>query len=228
MKKIFCLLSFLAGALTSNAQGPVEAMLNYDDANSSGGVFYGSITSVINRSLGWTFQPLTDIDVTALGAFDYVVPGTGVLDVGLWDSTGTLLASGTINAASTSINQSLYQSITPVMLTAGQTYYLAAYSPSASFSFYVVGPDNGPNGGNATMSPEIRLGAVAYTPNAGFAFPEITEGSSGDAIIAPNFQFTVVPEPSTFCLLGVGLVILLAIQHQRIRSPADILFSSNS
>ena len=198
----------------------MEAMLNYDGANSSGGVFYGSITSVINRSLGWTFQPLTDIDVTALGAFDYVVPGTGVLDVGLWDSTGTLLASGTISATSTSINQSLYQSITPVMLTAGQTYYLAAYSPSGSFSFYVVGPDNGPNGGNATMSPEIQLGAAAYTPDAGFAFPSTTEGSSGDAVIAPNFQFEVVPEPSTFCLLGGGLIILMAMRRRQIKSPA--------
>jgi hypothetical protein len=222
MKTLFCLLSVLIVTLTTPAAQPsVEAMLNFDDTSpSGGGVFLGPITSVINRSLGWTFQPQTDIDVTALGAFDYIVPATGVLDVGLWDASGTLLASGTVSAASTSINQSLYQSITPVMLTAGQTYYLAAYSPAESFPFYVVGPDANPSDGNATMSPEIQLGAAAYTPDAGFAFPSTTEGSSGDAIIAPNFQFEAVPEPSIFCLLGSGTIILMAVRRRQIKSPA--------
>jgi hypothetical protein len=219
MKTLFCLLSVLVVILAAPAQASVEAMLNFDGPSSSGGVAFGPISSSVNRSFGWTFQPLTDIDVTALGAFDYIVPATGVVDVGLWDATGTLLASGTVSAASTSVNQSLYESITPVMLTAGQTYYLAAYS-AASFQFYDAGPDANPSYGNVTMSPEIQLGVIAYTPNAGFAFPSTTEGSHDDAIIAPNFQFDVVPEPSTVCLLGGGSIILLTMRRRRIRSPA--------
>src|ERR1700722_17603554 len=123
MKTLFGLLSALMVTLATSAQASVEAMLDFDGPTNAA---FSAISSVVNRSLGWTFQPTTDIDVTALGAFDYIVPTTGVLDVGLWDATGTLLASGTVSATSTSINQSLYQSITPVTLTAGQTYYLAA------------------------------------------------------------------------------------------------------
>jgi Domain of unknown function (DUF4082) len=219
MKTFFCLLIVLIATFTAAAQNSVEAMLNFDGPSSNDGVFLTPISSSVNRSFGWTFQPLTDIDVTALGAFDYIVPPTGVLDVGLWDATGTLLASGTVSAASPSVNQSLYESITPVMLTAGQTYYLAAYS-AAPFQFYDAGPDANPSYGNVTMSPEIQLGAVAYSPNAGFAFPSTTEGSHDDAIIAPNFQFEAVPEPSTFYLLSGGSIILLAMWRRQVNLPA--------
>lgn len=54
--------------------------------------------------VGWTFQPTAAIDVTALGAFDYIVPGTG-LEVGLWDASGDLLASEAITSADTSVDQ---------------------------------------------------------------------------------------------------------------------------
>jgi hypothetical protein len=219
MKTFFCLLTVLVATFAAAAQNSVEAMLNFDGPSLSGGVFLGKISSSVNRSFGWTFQPLTDIDVTALGAFDYIVPANGVLEVGLWDANGTLLASGTVSAASTSVNQSLYDSITPVMLTAGQTYYLAAYS-AASLQFYDAGPDANPSYGNVTMSPEIQLGVIAYTPDAGFAFPSTTEGSQDDAIIAPNFKFEAVPEPSTFYLLGGGLIILLAMWRRQIKSSA--------
>jgi len=164
--------------------------------------------------LGWTFQPQTSISVTALGAFNYVVPSEGGLEVGLWDSSGVLLASKTITAGSLSLDQSLYESITPVTLAADQTYYLGAFSPAGSFESIVVIPNDGIGDGYATMSPEIQLGNVAYEQNSDFEFPDITANSPGSAFIAPNFEFEPAPEPSTLCLLGAGSFVLLMMRHR--------------
>ena len=146
--------------------------------------------------------------MTALGAFDYLVPSHGNLEVGLWDSSGTLLASQTVSAGSTAVDQSLYASIAPLLLLAGETYYVAAYSAAGALAAVVVTPGSPPNG-YATMSPEIQLGQVAYSSGSGFSFPATTEGNAGYAIIAPNFEFQAVPEPSMLALLGGGMAGLL-------------------
>lgn len=219
MKVLLCWAFVLTATLTVAAQGSMEAMLNFSLTN---GATYSAISSSVNRSLGWTFQPTVNLEVTALGAFDYILSGSEQIQVGLWNASGVLLASEIINASSTPNNQSLYQSITPALLTANQTYYLAAYlinSPAGSFQFYVTGPDVTDPNGYATMSPEIQLGSAAYTPSAGFAFPSTTEGSGGDAVVAPNFQFQAVPEPSTICPLGIGMAGWLVLRR-KVKSPA--------
>lgn len=219
MKTLFCWAFILTTALTATAQGSMEAMSNFSLTNGS---VYSAIGSSVNRSLGWTFQPTSDLEVTALGAFDYILSGSQQIQVGLWDASGVLLASEIINASSTPNNQSLYQSIPSALLIANQTYYLAAYlmnSPAGSFSFYVVGPDVTEPNGYATVSPEIQIGSIAYTSDAGFTFPSATEGSAGDAVVGPNFQFQTVPEPSTFCLLGSGIAGWL-LMRRKVKSPA--------
>jgi hypothetical protein len=213
MNTLIRVLSFLAAALTANAQGSVEAMLNYAGTTpSSGSPVYTSIYSSINGPVGWTFQPAADIDVTALGAFGYLVPSHGNLEIGLWDSSGTLLASQAVGAGSAAVGQSLYESIVPVQLAAGQTYFLGAYSSAGSLTAVVVTPGSPPNG-YATMSPEIQLGLVAYSSGSGFAFPATTDGLPGYAIIAPNLEFQPVPEPTALMLLSGGLAGLLMVRR---------------
>ena len=208
-----CLLFIFALALTARAQGSTEAMLDYTASTESrGNPVYSPIFEEINGTVGWTFQATVNIDVTALGAFNYIVPHSG-LEVGLWDSSGDLLAAETITTASSSVEQSRYQSIPPVMLIANQTYYLAAFSPAGTLQALVVAPDTAPNG-YATMSPDIQLGKVAYGANSGFGFPSTTDGNPGDAIIAPNFEFQGVPEPPPGCLLGAGTIALLITCRQ--------------
>jgi PEP-CTERM putative exosortase interaction domain len=163
-------------------------------------------------TLGWTFQSQTDINVTALGAFNDVLHNSGNLEIGIWNSSGDLLTSSLVALTGTS-SDSVYQSVTPVMLTAGQTYYLGAYSPSQTVYFYVVGPDSDTHG-YAIMSPEIQLGGLAFNTNSVFAFPSSTEGQPSDAVVMPNFQFQAVPEPSTVCLLVGGAMVLLAMRRK--------------
>ena len=206
MKAILSAALLLVAAHMTNAHGTFEAMLNYAGTTPSGGYpVFSSIYASINGPIGWTFQPTTAINVNALGAFDYLMSGQSSLRVGLWDASGNLLASQTVSADGGTVGQSHYESIAPLLLLAGETYYVAAYSASGSLSAVVVTPDVEPNG-YATMSPEIQLGQVAYGSGTGFSFPGTTAGNSGYAIIAPNFEFQAVPEPSTLALFGVGIM----------------------
>ena len=202
-------MAILAVALTARAQGSLEAMQGYVNPSAD---IYSAISAGFPVTLGWTFQPQTDINVMALGAFDDVLYNSGNLEIGIWNSSGDLLTSSLVALTGTS-SDSVYQSVTPVMLTAGQTYYLGAYSPSQTVYFYVVGPDSDTHG-YAIMSPEIQLGGLAFNTNSVFAFPSSTEGQPGDAVVMPNFQFQVVPEPSTVCLLGGGAMVLLTMRRK--------------
>jgi hypothetical protein len=212
MKKFLCLMAILAAALTARAQGSLEAMQGYVSASGNFKAVYSQISAGTPMTLGWTFQPQTDIDVTALGAFNDALHGSGNLEIGLWNSSGDLLTSSLVALTGTSSN-SIYQTIATLLLTAGETYYLGAYSPSQSVYFYVVGPDSDTHG-YAIMSPEIQLSGAAYNTGNAFAFPSTTISQPGDAVVMPNFQFQVVPEPSTFCLLGGGTIILLALRKR--------------
>lgn len=194
------------------AQGTFEAMTGYVGTTSPN---LGAITSTEPGTIGWTFQPLTDISVTALGAFTYNLPSQST-DVGLWNSAGMLLASVVFTSSSTLVNQSRYIAITPLLLIANQTYYLGEYSSSGTIQSIAVDPNEpGGSDGYATMGPGIQLGAAAYG-NPVFGFPATTEASPGSAIIAPNFEFQPVPEPSVLGLTGAGLAGLLALRRVRV------------
>ena len=213
MKTIFCSTLIFIAVLTARAQGSIEAMQGY--VNPTADIF-SPIMAGHPMTLGWMFQPQTDISVTALGAFNDALHGSGNMEIGLWNSSGDLLISSLVALTGTSTN-SVYQSITPTMLTAGQTYYLGAYSSSQVY-FYVVGPDSDTHG-YAIMSPEIQLGGLAYNTNTAFAFPSSALGQPGDAVVMPNFQFEAVPEPSIFSLLGGGIIAFLTM-WKKVKSPA--------
>lgn len=195
------------------AQGSFEAMSGYVGTTSDS---YTPTESTVFGTIGWTFQPLTGISVTALGAFTYNLP-SGSTDVGLWSSDGTLLASSIITSSSALVNQSRYESIAPIMLAPGQTYYLGEFSSSGAIQSVAVDP-NEPSGpdGYATVASEIQLDSAAWQTNAVFEFPSVTAGSPGSAIIAPNFEFQSVPEPSVLSLAGVCMVLLAARRRYRV------------
>jgi hypothetical protein len=158
-----------------------------------------------NGIAGWSFQPTTAISVTSLGVFDDVITGQSPLTVGLWTQTGSLLASATVTSSDPLVNQTVYQSITPVTLTAGVTYLLGAYSLDGSVYIPVVNPP----GGSVMTSPEIQLGAAIWSTNGISTFPDTTVGPPGSAILAPNFEFSDVPEPSVEAFSAVGGAILV-------------------
>jgi hypothetical protein len=103
-----------------------------------------------------------------------------------------------------------------VALDAGQTYYIAAFSQSGAFQALTLSPNFSPPDGNAIMSPFIQLGTVATENNSIFQFPDTIQGAPADsAIIAANFEFQPVPEPSALAMLGLSSLALLARQRRR-------------
>jgi hypothetical protein len=204
MKTLICLMA-LVTTLTANAQN-TEAFQDYDT-----GLF--PIRGFFTKTVGWSFQPLTDVSVTALGSFDYLVTDQEPIAVGLWTADGTLLASSTITSGSTLVNQSRYEPIPVVQLSLDQTYFVGAYLLSGQYmNFYAIDPQDG--AGSATMAPEIQLGAAAMSSASSFTFPDSIEGPSGSALLAPNFEFQPVPEPSAFWLVGAGSLALLATRRR--------------
>ena len=201
--KILSGLTVLVTTLAARAQ--TEAMPGYALINNPN---LTPVYSSIFGPVGWTFQPTMDISVTALGTFNTLPLN---LEVGLWNASGALLASSTITASATPVNQSLYESIAPVTLDADQTYYIAAFSPSGAFQALALSPNFAPPDGIAVTSPDIQLGTIATENNGIFQFPDNTTGAPPDsAIIAANFEFTPVPEPATFNLLGIGSLAFFA------------------
>lgn len=207
MKRFLCLAVLFAG-LTARAQSADEAMPGYDISPTPG---YTPVYTDISGPMGWTFQTETSISVTALGAFSVDVQGRS-LEVGLWDSSGTLLASDTVTSSGMSVNNSIYESIAPVTLTAGNTYYIAVFSPG--FQTVALSPNILPPDGSAEMSPDIQLGTVAWENNGTFEFPDLTSAPVDSALIGANFEFQPVPEPSVICLAGLGSLAVLAVRRR--------------
>lgn len=195
-------LTALALLVSATVCSATEGILTYS-VNDAG---------FIDGTVGWSFQPTTGISVTSLGVFQDVITNQSPLTVGLWAQNGTLLASATVTSADPLLNQTLYQSITPVDLTAGDTYYLGAYSATGNiFTPYEIPP-----GGSAITSPGIQLGAAVWATN-GVAFPGTVVGPSGSAFLAPNFQYSV-PEPSVAALLAIGGSVLARQGVRRMRN----------
>jgi hypothetical protein len=149
---------------------------------------------------GLFFTPTTAISVTALG---YVEPGSSVGNaVGLYDiSTSSLLTSVTVTSSSTLSGDFLYETISPVSLTAGNEYAVVGlYTAGNGAIGYIA--DSG-----VGAAPEITFDGYAYDNNSTLDLPTI---GYAPPIFGPNFQYSVVPvpEPTTAgCfLLGFGIL----------------------
>ena len=206
MKFLLALVIF-AVTCTGFAQGSFEAILGYDANN---------VGLLVSATAGWTFQSSETLNVTSLGCFANVFtnnPGATSVLVGLWAPDGTLLASSSITPTNSLFNQSRYESITPVALPPGQVYHLGVFNATGSLSLDVADPITG---GSVFASADIQLDGTALA-SSGFSSPAGQAGTSG-IYAGPNFQYTGgVPEPSSWLLLGLGGLLLVARwRHQRL------------
>ena len=150
-------------------------------------------------TLGWEFTTNAAVTVTGLGVFDDSQDGlVESHDVGLWDNSGTLLASGTVVSGTVDplVNQWRYVSTSPVTLAANATYYIGA--------LWLDGGDANvfPGSGSATTIPQINYIQSSYAQGGTLADPTST-GTGSYGYFGPNF-LTSVPEPATWALMLVG------------------------
>jgi hypothetical protein len=158
------------------------------------------VSSIDN--LGYSFKVVNGVTVTGLADFDNGSLANLPQDqqVGLWDSSGDLLASAYVGADQGSTQQGAWgvTSISGVTLIAGDTYTVGA---QGGMGFNFTTPLN--------VNSNIDNLADAYTivgnsNNSPLVEPTSTDGAY-TAYLGGNVQLSSAPEPASFLLLAPAL-----------------------
>jgi len=160
--------------------------------------------------VGWSFSTNQSITVTALDTWMLTSGPTSTVTVRLYDSALNILASASVGASDPltgSPNQFYSHAITPVVLAAGTTYYIA--QDVSQIAINVVG-----------LSTDPRIVYLGGLRDASTVTPlsNALGGSVLPAYFGPNFEIASVPEPGTLpTLLGAlaGLGVLRKIRAKR-------------
>lgn len=134
-----------------------------------------------------------------------VAPGTGYLFSAPFTGTESQLSSTSTNLLGTAAGSGgAYMFGSGVMLTGGDTYYL--YQD-------LLEPANAIGGGFTAPAAT----AASYASSSGSTFSSLGAGSSWDYSVSADavVPATVTPEPSSFALLGTGLVGVAGVLKRR-------------
>ena len=157
----------------------------------------------ITNAVGWSFAPTVNIAVTAIS-------GSGT-EVSFWSSAQQLIAtydfSGPYGDASGPT--STFQSIAPLYLLAGQTYYVSTDNSDLSpFLDYIYGPPSGVPNAPVPFSTSTYLsdfGSYVIDSSGQWVPSTAPPNNTEYLLLGPNFEFEVLPEPATFGLFALGL-----------------------
>jgi hypothetical protein len=201
MKNLVWMVAVLALCVGGRVSAQQEAILDYGGNHAVG---------YANGGAGFGFTPLANLSVTSLG---YQQSGlasysdeSGTVQVSLWDGTGDLLSTALITGTDSTFNQSYYQTVSPLTLYAGVTYFLGAVEPESDLWVGDVAL------GAFSASPDITYLGVATGSNI---WQGLQANTTSDLTEGPNFQFSVVPEPSALALGGMGIAMLALITRKR-------------
>jgi len=150
-------------------------------------------------TLGFSFSLSGSTTVQALGYWEGMVDASET--VGIWDTAGTLLASGTVSQSDAHIGHFLWASISPLALSAG-TYVIGGTYNGGPFAS---------NASGVTTMPGFTWLSDRQVYGSGLNFPTVDTGGGYGTNGIPEVNFSStgigVPEPATWALMigGFGL-----------------------
>jgi hypothetical protein len=168
-----------------------------------------------DETVGWRFTVgASSISVISLGWWDQT-PATDLAathQVGIWTLGGTLLGSTTVQTNSALTGDFRYEAVTAFTLNANTSYLIGGRDLLGDGDNYISSVANLVTGAGITFNEAARS-----ENGTGFAAPTTLSANTGGRFGA-NFQYrptTVVPEPSTYALLGAGLAAMAVVARRR-------------
>jgi hypothetical protein len=188
-------LALLAGCTAPASAAPV---LSFDAAS-------GVSSSNQAQSVGWRFTVDSPVTVTGLG---WYAPNGGPVAVshrvGLWDPSGSLLASALVpfGAGAALDGQFRTVEVTPLVLPPGVDYIVGGENFSGN-------PDRLATNVTQTVDSSITYGHPTFSAlGSGFTRPTSDSGAT-TGFYGPSFSVAPAPEPSALTLAGLGTLGLL-------------------
>lgn len=165
---------------------------------------------------GYSFD-VTDpngILVTALSFYDAGANGLSESHgVGLWNASGTLLASTTVPAGTAAPLDSSglfrFVPITPINLPQGANYAVGAVFQNGSLDTQAIFWTA------QTTAPGVQYDQIRFINNAVSTLTFPTDTLAGTGLPGGSFNLSTVPEPSAAALLGVAFFALLTSRRRR-------------
>lgn len=189
----------------------------------------GGYINGFTGTLGWQFAVNTDVTLTAFGFYNNGGPIATSHEVGLWDLSGNLLASGTVGPSGTGTTVGFfdYSPTTSYLLKAGTSYVIGTNLTADDFFYYAPS--------SVTTDPRLSYVQEQYDVNgtSSLSFPQTSDFlANGYGYFGPNFLVASgntggggnnggdpVPEPSEWAAMGVlGLGLAgLVVRKRRLR-----------
>ena len=157
-------------------------------------------------TIGFQFRANSDLAITALGTFDYLLDGFSTAhSVGIWTAEGGApIATANLSDGTTASlrGQFRYVDVSGITLKAGTEYVIGASGLyGATKDLYASGVPVSA----FSMNPAITfLGSRGSGEGEGLNFPEVHFDSLSPTTFGANFEFSAVPEPSVGALLALG------------------------
>jgi hypothetical protein len=179
-------------------------------------VYSPNIFGFARGGAGLAFSPLNDLVITAIGCGDELVSNE-TSQVTLWDTNGAVLASRLVTTNSPFFNSTFYETITPLPLTRGQTYYLseAALSDGVWVGNVICMSQSAPSG-TFSIAPQIDYLASAFNTNSDGSFPALLDTNACLAVGA-NFLFLRAP-----LIQASGLLV----RNNQVQVPFNVIGNS--